>query len=167
MDDSKLWKEVSKLDDKIWKHHKGHLAEKCPVGPISLEWLRTDITEVLLETSNIEESLKEIKEMISSSDCGETILKKVDFDKCKREAEIRCDWSKALRTEDVHQLASAVRYALSKRDIAELALLHKRNRQRKKIEDFLESVNFHYECGRFANKEYAEFLEGKEESQTA
>lgn len=56
------------------------------------------------------------------------------------------------------ELSDRLGYALSKKDLKELAKLHKKNRFRKKIEDLLNNVNFHYEARCFRNGNYDEFL---------
>ena len=75
------------------------------------------------------------------------------------EDKIREDWETAL--EQVNRgsdLSSIIGWAFSDEDITELAKLHKANICRDKIEDLLTDCNFHYECGKFANGEYDEFL---------
>ena len=75
------------------------------------------------------------------------------------EEEIREDWESALeQVENGTDLSSIIGWAFSDEDITELAKLHKANICREKIEDLLEDCNFHYECGKFANEEYDEFL---------
>ena len=75
------------------------------------------------------------------------------------EDEIREDWESALeQVKNGTDLSSIIGWAFSDEDITELAKLHKNNICREKIEDLLEDCNFHYECGKFANEEYDEFL---------
>ena len=75
------------------------------------------------------------------------------------EDEIREDWESALeQVKNGTDLSSIIGWAFSDEDITELAKLHKNNICREKIEDLLEDCNFHYECGKFANGEYDEFL---------
>ena len=75
------------------------------------------------------------------------------------EDEIREDWETALEQVNCgSDLSSKIGYAFSNEDITELAKLHKNNICREKIEDLLTDCNFHYECSKFANGEYEEFL---------
>lgn len=75
------------------------------------------------------------------------------------EQEIRSDWAAALRSVKYgYELSKWIDYGFYDEDIVELAKLHKRNRFRRKIEDLLEDCNFHYECGKFADHDYDEFL---------
>ena len=55
-------------------------------------------------------------------------------------------------------LSGPLDWSFSKRDLTELAKLHKANKCRKKIEDLLTDCNFHYESAKFHNKDYTEFL---------
>ena len=87
-------------------------------------------------------------------------LRQHRMDEQEREALIRRDFQEAFRhVKYGGDLGSDIRYALSDRDLRHLAELHKANHCRKKIEDLLTACNYHYECGRFMNREYDEFLQ--------
>lgn len=68
-------------------------------------------------------------------------------------------WYNALKNcKDIHDLSHDIGYGFCLGDIEALATLHKKNKYRKKIEALLTDCNFHYECGKFHNREYEEFI---------
>ncbi|SFB09878.1 hypothetical protein [Selenomonas ruminantium] len=60
----------------------------------------------------------------------------------QRDGEIRRDWSKALSSTSVEDLASDIGWGFTDEDIKELAWLHKNLMHRKKIEQLLIECNF-------------------------
>lgn len=83
----------------------------------------------------------------------------MSIDKAYRAAEIRGNWEKAL--ESVKRgtaLSGQIDYGFGKRDISELAKLHKAGKFRQKIEDLLEDCNFHTECGDFGSGIYDKYI---------
>ena len=123
-------------------------------------WLQNTVSEVI--RMGVSES--QIREVIDASDIAKELYQNIDFAKAFRDSEIRSDWAAALRgVRKSTQLSSAIGWAFSDKDIAELAKLHKAKKFRQKIEDLLEDCNFHYECGKFAEEQYDEFLTPKEE----
>ena len=91
---------------------------------------------------------------------GDKILQDyLNFDKLERNVEIRNDFLAALKSvKRGSELSGPLDWSFSKRDLTELAKLHKANKCRKKIEDLLTDCNFHYESAKFHNKDYTEFL---------
>ena len=104
---------------------------------------------------------KSIMKMIFETECGKEILNRyIDMDKVREEAKIRKDYESAFsKVANGRELSGRINYSIPKRDMKQLAELHKKNKCRKKIEELLEDCNFHYEHGKFARKEYGEFLE--------
>jgi hypothetical protein len=114
--------------------------------------LETDIEGALFKAGDIEERLREIKEIL---DKYPGVEKRINMDKCRRSVEIRRDFASALKTvKNGSDLAPALGYSFFKEDIMNLAELHKNGRFRKKIEDLLEDCNFHQEAGDFAERNY-------------
>lgn len=122
-------------------------------------WFETD-----LKTLGLTHPLDEIKELVYSylADC---FIDKTEIDKLfnwseiAKDIEIRSDFATALKNcKRGTDLSNPLCYAFSSRDISNLAILHKSNKYRKKIEDLLEDCNFHYECGEFMQGNYAEFI---------
>lgn len=154
-----ILEEIKELDLKIWK--KYHPDYKDDGNEPELYqapmWLNTDICEIIMD---FPESENDIISMIKSSKHGEKIIKdylKMDF--IKNKIRIRKDFLSALKSvKDGADLSADLEWSFSKKDLAELAKLHKANKCRRKIEELLTNCNFHYECGKFNNKEYDEFI---------
>ena len=106
------------------------------------------------------ESKDEIISTIKANPYGDKILQDyLNFDKLERNVEIRNDFLAALKSvKRGSELSGPLDWSFSKRDLTELAKLHKANKCRKKIEDLLTDCNFHYESAKFHNKDYTEFL---------
>ena len=110
-------------------------------------WLQTDISEIMV---SFPESKDEIISTIKANPYGDKILQDyLNFDK----------FLAALKSvKRGSELSGPLDWSFSKRDLTELAKLHKANKCRKKIEDLLTDCNFHYESAKFHNKDYTEFL---------
>ena len=107
---------------------------------------------------NFPESEDAIIAMILSSKYGSQILTEyIHLDQIKETVKIRSNFEDALKNLSVGDLSSRIDYAFSKEDLKNLAILHKKNRFRKKIENLLENCNFHYECGALMAKKYEIF----------
>lgn len=61
------------------------------------------------------------------------------WDQIKETVKIRSNFEDALKNLSVGDLSSRIDYAFSKEDLKNLAILHKKNRFRKKIENLLEN----------------------------
>ena len=124
----------------------------------TLSWLTQDL-KYLCRTKTKEE----LQNYFISKGINEELSKYIEWGDIENDAKIRNDFATALRKcKRGTQLSSWIGYALSKQDVSNLARLHKSNKFRKKIEDLLTDCNFHYECGKFMNKEYDEFLKEEE-----
>lgn len=150
--------EMKDLDTKLWQ--KYYPDDKNTNEPTLFQadiWLSADITQILYD---FPDSKEDVLSVIHKSEYGDEILKKyLDMDAILNEVSIRKDFASALRSvRKGYDLSPNIHYSFSKQDIAELAKLHKANRFEKKIEDLLTDCNFHYECGKFINGEYDEFL---------
>lgn len=72
---------------------------------------------------------------------------------------IRINFEKTLaKCEYGRDLSEPLDYGFTDEEITELAKLHKANKYRGKIEDLLEDCNFHYECAKFREHDYSEFI---------
>lgn len=114
-------------------------------------WLQTDISEIMV---SFPESKDEIISTIKANPYGDKILQDyLNFDKLERNVEIRNDFLAALKSvKRGSELSGPLDWSFSKRDLTELAKLHKANKCRKKIEDLLTDCNFHYESAKFKRK---------------
>lgn len=153
-----ILQEIKDLDLAIWKkYYPDYQEDKEPELYQSPMWLRTDIIAIIIA---FPESESDIISTISKAKHGKEIIEDyLKLDSIRNEVKIRIDFLSALcLVEDGSDLSSSIQYSLSSKDITELAKLHKANKCRRKIEELLTSCNFHYECGKFTNKEYEEFL---------
>ena len=150
------------LDEKIWSHfYPNFKSEDSPSLHTAGIWLRNDIVSVLSDTKiDMEIAKNTILSMINDTKYATDILDhEVKMVFIMKEVEVRRDFLSALKNvKDGSDLTSIIGYSLGDNDIKQLALLHKSNKCRRKIEDLLTACNFHYECGTFANKDYAEFF---------
>ena len=120
----------------------------------AISWLESD-----LKTLCKKHSIEEVKKYVTDGGVYNEVSEYVDWNEIEEDANIRNNFADALRNcKDGTQLSCKLGFAFSKEDISELAKLHKSNKFRKKIEDLLTDCNFHYECGKFMNKEYDEFI---------
>lgn len=155
---NEILQEIKKLDLAIWKkYYPDYKEENEPELYQSPKWLQNDIVAIIID---FPESEKDIISIINRAKYGKEIIADyLRFDVIKNEIKVRTDFLSALCSiESGSDLSSSIQYSLSSKDLMELAKLHKANRCRRKIEELLTSCNFHYECGKFINKEYEEFL---------
>ncbi len=124
------------------------------------QWAETDLSCIIHKAPDPVKRKEEILAFIRSYPCSGYFLTRVDMDKVMQDAMIRRDWETALRNHSYDELSSMVSYRFGSDDIKELAVLHKKRRLRRKIEDLLENCNFHSECGDFANGRYDKYLNG-------
>lgn len=151
-------KTMVELDIKLWE--KYYPEQNCKPGPELHEargWLRADIEKIMLD---FPDSREDILNLIRTNKYGKEILKEIALNKIDRNVEIRSDFAAALKSvKSGSDLSSDLCWSLSNKDICKLAKLHKKNKYRKKIESLLTDCNFHYECGKFINGEYDEFIQ--------
>lgn len=127
-----------------------HIPDYCLQGAIQQAFI---YSEDILATK------KEIYNILENSDYVDEILDVVNVEKAYLVATIRRDWSNALKaTNNIYCLAADIGWGFSKKDISELAKLHKANRYRKKIEALLDDCNFHKECNDFTNGNYNKYI---------
>ena len=159
-----IQKTMCELDEKIWEKYypNDNEEESKPELHTAYIWLRNDIVHILADDEiDTTEAEKDILSMIEDTKYHKEILSKyVLMDSIMEEVKIRKDYQSAFsKVESGSDLAHDVSYTFGKSDLKQLARLHKSNKCRRKIEELLTACNFHYECGKFANKDYAEFLE--------
>ena len=135
------------LDVKLWeRYYPEQKGQPNPELYQAVDWLRADIEHIMLD---FPDSREDILNLIRINKYGKEILK-----------EIRSDFAAALKSvKSGSDLSSDLCWNLSNKDICKLAKLHKKNKYRKKIESLLTDCNFHYECGKFINGEYDEFIQ--------
>lgn len=151
-----ILQDIKDLDLLIWKTYYPEYkdAEEPQLDTAAL-WLKSDLESILL---NFPESEDAIIAMILSSKYRSQILTEyIHLDQIKETVKIRSNFEDALKNLSVGDLSSRIDYAFSKEDLKNLAILHKKNRFRKKIENLLENCNFHYECGALMAKKYEIF----------
>ena len=158
-----MQKTMCELDEKIWnKYYPQDSTEEKPGLHTAYIWLRNDIVHILADNDiDTMEAEKEILAMIKETKYSKEILTEyIKWGSIKNEVEIRVDYQAAFKkVKSGSSLSHEINYTLGKNDLKQLAKLHKSNRCRKKIEDLLTDCNFHYECSKFANREYEEFLQ--------
>ncbi len=167
---------MESISDTIERKYIPDLYEKnikFPKDSRAYSWFEQTVEQIFVHTDiKSKELFKEIYNMaekIGNASVAVSIANHVNFAKCERSAEIRKDFASAFdKTENGSSLSSALGYGFSETDIKNLAILHKddtEGKYREKIEDLLEDCNFHYECGKFADGEYDEFIEDKEKEE--
>lgn len=125
----------------------------------ALNVLQVDIAGALERAEDMQAAREMIEEIIDHTDNPAVIRQYVSIDAAWRDAEIRRDWASALRAvRHGEDLSHDIDWAFSKRDIKNLAKLHKANRFRKKIEDLLEDCNFHTEAALMSSHQYDKLL---------
>lgn len=148
------------LDLSIWQHFHPEDEEEKIEPHVAYIWLKADIVNILCDDAfDMQQAKDTITDMVQKAEYSETILQKyVQFDAILEEVKIRRDFKAAFDTMPVDEIVSTCSYSFDKNDLRRLAQLHKSNKCRKKIEQLLTAANFHYECGKFCNKEYEEFI---------
>lgn len=146
------------LDVKLWeRYYPEQKGQPNPELYQAVDWLRADIEHIMLDFPG---SREDILNLIRTNKYGKEILKEIALNKIDRNVEIRSDFAAALKSvKSGSDLSSDLRWNLSNKDICKLAKLHQKNKYRKKIESLLTDCNFHYECGKFINGEYDEFIQ--------
>lgn len=105
---------------------------------------REELRLIILDTRYSGEAQKEGMKLLNSS---------------WQAVSIRRDWYTAIKfAKKGTDLSARIKWSFFRDDIKKLAMLHKANRGRKKIEALLEDCNFHKECADFATKNYAKYL---------
>ncbi len=156
----KLQEEINRLDMIIGKKY---LNDGSPIPKehlnIAYMWLDSDITEALSQSEDINESFDEICEILKKSPMYNDINEIINLALIYKRAEIKRDFATALRNvKNGRELSYPLQWAFSKRDLTNLAKLHKSNKFRKKIEDLLTDCNFHEECSLMSSHNYSKWL---------
>lgn len=121
----------------------------------ALNILQVDIASALERADDMQAVRDEINEIIDHTDNPAVLRQYVSIDAAWRDAEIRRDWASALRAvRHGEDLSHDINWAFSKRDIKNLAKLHKANRFRKKIENLLDDCNFHTEAALMSSHQF-------------
>lgn len=157
-----IYDAISELDEIIW-HQFYQDADgdyKAPELYASDEWLKSDIVYVLSDEDNDFEAAEcKIRKIIQDSPYANDVLGIINFDELLEETKIRRDFKTAFKKIKYgYELSCVLRWSFYKRDIRNLAKLHKSNKYRRKIEELLTDCNFYTECGNFASKNYEKYL---------
>ena len=153
-----MLKAVVGLDNTIWGLYNKKEDSTIPAG-CEFIWLNSTIEGFLREAEDINTAEERVLKLISDTDYEEEILSKINMTKIKEAATIRRDFETALKNvKRGADLASVLSYSFSEKDISILAMLHKRNKYRSKIESMLTAANFHEESSNFHCKKYEEYI---------
>lgn len=122
-------------------------------------WLRSDIKEILADetrSGSFNEKAARIMGILMKSPYYEDICPRfIDMKKLIEHAKISMDLDAALSSvKRGNELSSALGYGLSTRELEQLVDLHEAGKHRKKIEDLLTNLNFHYENTFLKDKAY-------------
>ena len=154
---------MRELDMAIWqKYYPNEKGVDCPDLYYAGTWLRNDIAEILSnENNDLDKTLEDIWAMIRATKYhSEILVEYVRTEEVLAEVKIRRDFKAAFdNVKYGNDLAHELGYTLSEYDLKKLAVLHKSNKCRKKIESLLTACNYHGDCSKFRNKEYEDFLE--------
>ena len=153
-----IQQEMQEVGEKLWrKYHPEYVGGDEPQLEMAADYLKADICALLCD---FPESELDIIAAIQELPHGDIILAVyIDMEQIKEKSVIRRDFDAALCSVKYgNELSKILDWSFRKKDIAELARLHKKKRHRKKIEELLSDCNFHYECGKFKSGEYEEFL---------
>lgn len=148
---------VKDLDYNIWKkYHPEYDAKNEPDLNQAIIWLKNDISSIMVDFPNSED---DILNLIKNNEFGNEIISMIEMNEIRDDVNIRTDFLTALNSvKRGFDLSHRIGYALTPKDLSKLALLHKQNKCRNKIEELLTDCNFHYECCQFENQNYEEFL---------
>lgn len=155
---------MQELDVALWKKfYPDTEDDSCPELHLADMWLRNDIVHILSdEKFDVDKVKDEVWNIIKATKHQEKILSTYIKEKgIMAEVKIKRDFLTALKgVKEGSDLAHELGYCLSGQDLKKLAVLHKSNKCRKKIESLLTSCNYHGECGDFIRKNYSRYLEG-------
>lgn len=153
-----IQQEMQEVGEKLWrKYHPEYDGGDEPKLEMAADYLKADICALLCDFPGSE---PDIVAAIQELQHGDDILKWcLDMEQIREKAEIRRDFDSALRSvKHGTELSRILDWSFRKKDISELARLHKKGKHRKKIEELLADCNFYDECGKFKAGEYEEFL---------
>ena len=155
---NKITHQMQNLDVLLMLHYYENKVITIPPEYAAYMWLSADIEAILVEYGMDEYST--IMAIINTSPCADEILSRfINVDKIFEAVEIRQDFDAALsKVKQGEELSSKIGWGFSSRDIRELALLHKKRKHRKKIEDLLTECNFHTECSDFIEGKYDQYI---------
>jgi len=162
-----IQREMKNLDIAIWSafHPEDFYKNGDGLTPTNAYlWLQSDIKEILADetrSGNFNEKVARITGILMKSPYYEDICPHfVDIEQLIKHAKISMSLDKALDSvKRGSELSSALGYGLSARELGQLIDLHERGKHRKKIEDLLTNMNFHYERVSLKNKEYDKLRE--------
>lgn len=125
-------------------------------------WLKSDVENIYYNFGK--EKFDEVIYSIKCTYYGKEIFSRfINLEDIEKVVSIRVDFEKALNSvQRGEQLSGILSYSFSDKDIKNLALLHKANKCRRKIEDLLDDCNFHQEAGDFKEGKYDEYLKLKD-----
>lgn len=153
-----ILEEMKELDLRIWRtFHPEDISTNEPSLVLAPIWLKTDICSIFIDFENSKET---ILEMIHDSKYGREILDKyLKLSDIEKNVEVRKDFTTAFKNVKYGtDLSKILDYAFNKRDLKNLASLHKKNKYRRKIEELLSDCNFHNVVADFHDKNYDKYL---------
>ncbi len=156
--------ELYRLDDLLWglyyPNGKNCIAERQP--STILDWFTYHIEYILLDpNNNFVDSKSNIINIVGASKYkNEIISEYIDLDAIMRDVNLRLDYENAFeKVEFGGTLAAYLTCTIMRFDLYRLAILHKSNKYRDKIEDFLIACNLHNQCQSFINGNYEGYIE--------
>ena len=153
-----ILEEMKELDLRIWRtFHPEDTSTEQPNSRIAPIWLKTDICAILVD---YEDSKEKVLEMIHESKYEKEIfdkyLKWIDVEK---NVEVRKDFATAFKNvKHGYDLSKILDWSFNDKDLKNLAILHKKNKCRRKIEELLSDCNYHHVIGDFHDKNYDKYL---------
>ena len=156
--DEEITEEAGRLAEQIVKRYLNK-DERQSKGYDALANLESVIEMVALLSNSPSEVLSGCKQIVEKSEYADYIADMLEFEQIEKAVYIRGNLQNALEeAEQGYDLADPLGWGLSDRDLTILAKLHKKNVCRSKIEDLLQSCNFHYENGLFQTGQYDQFI---------
>lgn len=153
-----ILEEMKELDLRIWRtFHPEDISTDEPPLVLAPIWLKSDICSILIDFENSKET---ILEMIHDSKYEKEILDKyLKWKDIEKNVEVRKDFTTAFKNVKYGtDLSKILEYAFNKRDLKNLATLHKKNKCRRKIEELLSDCNYHHVIADFHDKNYDKYL---------
>lgn len=140
------------------------LNDNTPIQGYQKEWatqiLQSCIALCLTKSEDIDECRAEIEGILKESSKYDDIKQIISVDNAYKNASIRRNFAAAFeKVKHGCDLSGILGYGFSNGDLTNLAILHKENQYRDKIEDLLTDCNFHEECEMMSSGDYSMWLE--------
>lgn len=123
-------------------------------------WLKAHVEMLLMECDDMTDMGSKIVSIICKSPYSDIILNGyVDISEIMNACKIHKDFETAFKNiGDANKVANLISYGLSKSDLKNLAILHKKGVCRDEVEELLTACNFHCESERMRQGRYETFI---------